>query len=374
MRSLIDLQTDKVLNLRLEDNVLVSQSGKLGKLKETSKEFSSKDEAKKALVKKEWEALKKGFVLQNLNAAKGEAILHKFIGGGYTGALAFESLGEEIFIYKNSKEGDCLAVIDKSGGNLREIALPKPLAWSISRQNENLLMDLDHDIFRYEPKRNSFTNLSEILSCDDEDRSVFMGFVAGSSDKRVVLCKGKIFITNLDDEVLLARDYRTTAINGSTPFCAAFCAEINTLALHTKPNEIELIDTKSGRVINKISTEFKKIERMEFVREGEFIIFAARDEFIRTKIICVEVASGKEVQGIRANLNDITSLCVSDEGDKLAVIDGLRAYVFSATDFKELLNFELEHIVKRCEAKFIDGNLGVRTDYGCFSLYRINGI
>ncbi|MDO5046224.1 hypothetical protein [Campylobacter sp.] len=371
MRSLTDLQTDKVLNLRLEDNVLISQSGKLGKLKETSKEFSSKNEAKKALVKKEWEALKKGFVLRNLNAKKGEATLHKFIGGGYTGALAFESIGDEIFIYKSSNQSDYLAVIDKLGKNLREIALPKPLAWSINRQNENLLMDLDHDIFRYEIKQNSFKNLSEILSCDDEDKSVFMGFADSKKDKIVILSRGKIFITNLKDEILLTRDYKTTTINGKIPFCAAVSADASLLALHTNLNEIKLIDTKSGKVVSEISTRFKRIEHMKFVREDKFIVFVARDEFIRTKVVCVKIDSGDEVQSISANLEEITSICVSDEGDRLAVIDGLRAYVFSALNFKELLNFELEHIVKSCEAKFIDGNLGVRTDYGCFSIYKI---
>lgn len=371
MRNLTDLQTDKVLNLWLEDNVLISQTATSGKLKENRKEFSSAKEAQKALVKKEWETLKKGFVLRNLNVKKGEAILHKFIGGGYTGALAFESLNDEIFIYKNSGDGDCLLTIDKLGKNLREIALPKPLAWSISRQDENLLMDLDHDVFRYDTKQNSFKNLSEFFSCNDEDKSVFMGFADSKKDKNVILSRGKIFITNLKDEILLTRDYKTIVINGKIPFCAAVSTDANLLAIHTNLNEIELIDTKNGQVVNKISTGFGRIENMKFLQNDKFLIFVARDEFIRTKIVCVEVASGNEVQSITSNLEEIISLCVSGEGDKLAVIDGLRAYIFSAINFKELLNFELEHIVKSCEAKFIDGNLAVRTDYGCFSLYEI---
>ena len=39
-------------------------------------------------MKKKWESLKKGYFLQNAGAKAGEASLHVYIGGGYTGALA----------------------------------------------------------------------------------------------------------------------------------------------------------------------------------------------------------------------------------------------------------------------------------------------
>ena len=68
MRELVKFDSDERLGLGVEDIALVSVSLKSGKTKQTKKEFASSDEAKKACIKKEWESLKKGFVLQNLEA------------------------------------------------------------------------------------------------------------------------------------------------------------------------------------------------------------------------------------------------------------------------------------------------------------------
>ena len=59
------------------------------------------------------------------------------------------------------------------------------------------------------------------------------------------------------------------------------------------------------------------------------------------------------------------------EADKLVVIDQSRAYVTNLKSDNAMTEFTLDHVVKNCEAKFIDGKLAVRTDYGCFSLYEI---
>ncbi|WP_249291440.1 hypothetical protein [Campylobacter curvus] len=52
------------------------------------------------------------------------------------------------------------------------------------------------------------------------------------------------------------------------------------------------------------------------------------------------------------------------------MIDYNMAYLVDLAN-QNVREFEIEHIVKSCEAKFIDENLAVRTDYGCFSLYNI---
>nr|WP_314218293.1 hypothetical protein [uncultured Campylobacter sp.] len=81
--------------MRVEGKILISESVKNGKTRQTQKEFAGAGEAQKACVKKEWESLKKGYVLQNGDAKAGEASLHVYIGGGYTGALAFASFEGE---------------------------------------------------------------------------------------------------------------------------------------------------------------------------------------------------------------------------------------------------------------------------------------
>ena len=105
---LIDKNSDKVIRLTLKDKILISKTGKIDKLKTTEKEFLRNEDALKNFYKKEWEALKKGFVLNNENAKIGQPILHKFIGGIYTGALAFASTSKEIFVYKDDKKPDTI--------------------------------------------------------------------------------------------------------------------------------------------------------------------------------------------------------------------------------------------------------------------------
>ena len=138
MKNLINLSGGDRLNLRVQDKILISESIKNGKTRQTQKEFASAGEAQKACAKKEWESLKKGYVLRNAGAKAGEASLHVYIGGGYTDALAFAGAEGELFVYKcgGYKDGgaldDFLIRLDPSGVVKQQIVLPKPLAWQAS--------------------------------------------------------------------------------------------------------------------------------------------------------------------------------------------------------------------------------------------------
>ena len=131
MKNLINLTNGDRLNLRVQGQILLSESIKNGKTRQTQKEFASAGEAQKACAKKEWESLKKGYVLQNAGAKAGEASLHVYIGGGYTGALAFAGAEGELFVYKcgGYKEGgaldDFLIRLDANGAVKQQIPLAK---------------------------------------------------------------------------------------------------------------------------------------------------------------------------------------------------------------------------------------------------------
>lgn len=78
------------------------------------------------------------------------------------------------------------------------------------------------------------------------------------------------------------------------------------------------------------------------------------------------------LQGECAQASDF---CLSEDGSRLAIISYGKAHIVDLKSANLTLSFELEHVVKRCEAKFENSNgsknLAVRTDYGCFSLYRV---
>ena len=121
MKNLINLSGGDRLNLRIKGQILLSESIKNGKSRQTQKEFASADEAQKACIKKEWESLKKGYVLQNSDAKAGEASLHVYIGGGYTGVLAFSGAEGELFVYKcgGYKEGRVTSAAPSRRGQTR---------------------------------------------------------------------------------------------------------------------------------------------------------------------------------------------------------------------------------------------------------------
>ena len=66
-----------------------------------------------------------------------------------------------------------------------------------------------------------------------------------------------------------------------------------------------------------------------------------------------------------------SEFCIDAVAGKLVVIDQSRAYATNLQSGDVMAEFTLDHVVKSCEAKFVDGKLAVRTDYGCFSLYEI---
>lgn len=258
MKNLINLSGGDRLNLRVEGQILLSESIKNGKTRQTQKEFESAGEAQKACAKKEWESLKKGYVLQNANAKAGEASLHVYIGGGYTGALAFAGAEGELFVYKcgGYKDGgaldDFLIRLDASGAVKQQIVLPKPLAWQAERAGEVLLLDLDHFIFKFDPARGEFSDLSQGLSFKNSKE--FTSFVCAAKDTAAFAMFGQIFILR-DGEISLLTQYKAEMKSSTPIFCIALSADGSRLALCCKQNEIQILsalDGSCGKILSEI--------------------------------------------------------------------------------------------------------------------------
>ena len=115
--SLSDKTSDKIFNITLSENKVITESGKIAKLKLTEKEFENDREAFFYFEKKEWEMLKKGFLMKQPEASAGEPMLHYFMGSGYTGCLSLVNLGDLFAVYelkgdKNNYKYDALQFID----------------------------------------------------------------------------------------------------------------------------------------------------------------------------------------------------------------------------------------------------------------------
>ena len=376
MKNLINLASGDRLNLRVEGQILVSESFKNGKTRQTQKEFASIDEAQKACAKKEWESLKKGYVLQNADAKAGEVTLHIYIGGGYTGALAFAGAGGELFVYKcgGYKEGgaldDFLIRLNASGAVKQQIVLPKPLAWQAERVGEILLLDLDHFIFKFDPATGEFSDLSKDISF--KNRKEFTSFVCAGKDTAAFAMLGQIF-TLRGGEILPLSEYKSEMKSYTPILCAAISDDGARLALHCKQNEIKILSTLNGEILNEIKGDFGIFDKICFLADGSVL----GKERYAGKLFCLDATSGERLNPawLRGECAEADELCVSTDGLRLALISYDKARIIDLKSGNLQLSFELSHVVKRCEAKFerINGEefLAVRTDYGCFSLYKI---
>ncbi len=370
MRELVNFSSGERLRLSVEDKALVSVSQKGVKTKQSKKEFANEMEAKKACIKKEWESLKKGFILQDSEAKAGKACLHVYIGGGYTGALSFASLRDEIYVYKSGsqKDGgmpsDILLRLDRSGAIKEQIALPKPLAWDAQCASENLLLDLDHEIYTFEPKEAKFR---EILAEQNVKKSSeIASFICASNDVAVFGMFGQIF-TFCEGEISKLGEYKCSTKNHVPILCAALSADASMLALCTKENELQILNAKNGEILSELRAEFGALDKICFLDDETLLI----RQHLENKLLSLDIKSAKVTKQpwIKDEYLRVSEFCV-DTG-KLVVIDQSRGYVTDLKSGNAMAEFTLDHVVKNCEAKFIDGKLAVRTDYGCFSLYEI---
>ena len=370
MRELVNFDSGERLELCVEDKALVSVSQKSGKTKQSKKEFASETEAKKACVKKEWESLKKGFVMQNSEAKAGEPCLHVYIGGGYTGALSFASLRDEIYVYKSGgqkdggKPSDLLVKLDRSGTIKEQIALPKPLAWDAQCASENLLLDLDHEIYIFEPKEAKFR---EILAEQNVKKSSeIASFICAANGVAIFGMFGQIFAFK-NSEISKIGEYKCSEKSYAPILCAALSADASMLALCTKENELQILNAKNGEILSELRAEFGVLDKICFLDENTLLL----RQYLENKLLSLDIKSAKVTKQpwIKDEYLRASEFCV--EAGKLVVIDQSRAYSINLKSGNAMAEFTLDHVVKSCEAKFIDGKLAVRTDYGCFSLYEI---
>ena len=370
MRELVNFDSGERLRLSVEDKALVSVSQKGGKTKQSKKEFASIDEAKKACVKKEWESLKKGFILQDSEAKTGEASLHVYIGGGYTGALSFASIKDEIYVYKSGgqkdggKPSDILVKLDRSGAIKEQIALPKPLAWDAQCANENLLLDLDHEIYIFEPKEAKFR---EILAEQNiKKSSEIASFICAANDMTVFGMFGQIFAF-YEGKISKLSEYKCATKSHVPILCTALSADASMLALCTKENELQILNAKNGEILSELRAEFGVLDKICFLDENTLLL----RQYLENKLFCLDIKSAKMTKQpwIKDEYLRASEFCA--EAGKLVVIDQSKAYAINLKSGNVMAEFTLDHVVKCCEAKFIDGKLAVRTDYGCFSLYKI---
>ena len=369
---LIDKSSKKVINLILKDKIIISETGKIDKLKITKKEFLSHEDALKNFYKKEWEALKKGFVLNDEQAQIGQPILHKFISGTYTGALSLEHSPKGIFVYEDRMQNEevvcSINLIDTLGNILNSIRLPKHLAWNIeySPQRHSLILDIDHYIYEFDIEKETFYNLGQ-------EKSYIDSFISVANDKIAFATLNKLTVVDNQNNLLFTKDYEIEIVKGNSPFCGKLSKDGTLLAFHNKVAEIQIIDAEKGMLLSTITGKFEMVYQFEFADNNKLLVL--REQYGTWGMRYFDLSTNQEVKIKEIEIPEYTkyvnAFCFNADQTKLVLLQRADAHVFDFVNKKLLHSFKIEHLVKTCGIKFVGEKLGVRTDYGCFSIYNV---
>lgn len=320
-RQLFDFENDKHLILSLEGNTLTSETGKLGKLRTTKKEFATPEDALLGFQKKFWESLKKGFAYHNPNAQKGEPILHKFVSHFHTGALAFTQAYEHFFVYgcaKNEGDPDLMLKINTEGKTENIFELPQILAWEMKfkKEKNEILMNLDRQIYSFSIENEAFSPSSEVI-------------------KKLSPC-GKYYAKK-------------------------------------EGNKVHIFFTQTNELKGSVPVEYDYFTLKDIHFSDKYLMIRDLAYTKGLKFYDLETLERLEVKGliIPEEFPEVRSFCISPDNRYLVQQIYTRAYLFDLQQEKFLYEFKIELIYKTCEMQFLEAGLGVRSDNGYFSVYKI---
>ncbi len=368
-RTLINKELAKTFTIELEGKGVRYQTLKNGKGREYKKDFSNEEDAVTFFRKKQWEMLKKGFVLYQKTSDFGEPKLHHYIGGAYTGALSFTHTHDFFFVYEGNEGEDAVKVLSYEGETLDTIKTPDMLAWDMKSFNDNtLLLDLDHHIYSYDIQAKTFDKLSDAGNSEH-----FSSSCIAALEPIMVYCNNEQLIVKEDNKILLSHDLTFDEDYLDSPSCVAISKDKKMLALHSKSGVIEIIDIYNNKT-RDIVGGFGKVEKLQFAESDKTLII--QEKYLKP-LVFVDVETGEIKDYPNLQIPEyqkgVSDFCLNDDETNLVLTDfyGQNAYVFDFKSKAYLGKVDIEHAVKTIKIQFVKDDLGVRTDYGCFSLYRI---
>ncbi|WP_036154014.1 hypothetical protein [Maribacter forsetii] len=367
-------ELNKIFNIEILGLRVIYESGKIDKPRVYEKDFKTEEDALKFFYKKEWEMLKKGFVLSNEDAKFGEPKLHYFTSSGYSGCLSFSNTTEGLFVYQQgsyedpNNQYDFIVNIDELGNLKHKIKLPDVLPWDIqfNSTNKSLLLKLDHHIYTYNLESKHFKKIA------DRENGMWASFISIANNSYSYGTNEKLVVKDFKDNILFEQDYEVEIIKGSIAFCAALSKTSNILAVHTKHGEIELYDITTKKHLKTIKGDFKSIDKMMFAELDKTLIL--KQEY-HQPLLYIDIEKNEQLDypalDVQAYFKGVVNFCLNKEESKLVLSQGNTVHVYDFLNKTFIDSFKIEHSVKSASIQFINEDLGVRTDYGCFSLYKV---
>ncbi|WP_127488764.1 WD40 repeat domain-containing protein [Paenibacillus ehimensis] len=363
-RTLTDRITNKTWSIRQSGNqVYIASNG--GKAKE--KGFDEPEQAAKYVQKETWSRLKKGFVLHNPQAGAGQPVLHRYIGGGYTGFMPLAAtqdtntffcsyvIGqfEKAEIYLMDDQGEKQTTCELPGKQLifdmRCCAAQKILLLNADHQIAGLSLD-NGEIERYTPMMPTSTLSVSGSSALWYDKSSLVVYDLGTNTVRYT------------------RQVECEKYGGhSLQLCAVLSHDGRLMAYCTRTDEIVIVDmtTMQERTIAKDKNAMTS--SMAFSPDDRWLF--TQEQYGSWSLKCYDLNT---MTGCRDWITpEIKSFAIHERRGLLAVYNYGKIQLFDLHTMKPTIAFEVEHVVKNCTLTFTKDYLAVYTDYGCVSLYAL---
>ncbi|GLS43376.1 WD40 repeat domain-containing protein [Methylobacterium brachythecii] len=335
--------------------------------KPRQKDFPDPAAASAWAEKEEWSRLKKGMVLVAPDAAPGQPLLHRFVGGAYTGAMALCDFGGRLLCNRHEDSGEQLLAVDSEGAI--DVLLEQfrdRLIWSAAEVPElgRILMRADHQVLALVPATGAMAELSPNLMPS------FMS-VAGT---RVAWFDGTaVVVEDLATGQRLMRQPATPQLylGHTTQMEGALSPDGRTLAFCAEAGEVRLFDVGTGAERPPWRGGFAMVRQLRFALGGQRLLML--EQYGRNTLHAFDLQSGAEPAGW-PDLGELAraDLAVDASGQQVVVTKGNRGTLYDAATMAPRLEFRIEHVVRRCVAAWIGPDrLSIRTDYGCASLYAI---
>jgi hypothetical protein len=357
-RVLTDEVSRKTWRIKLQDKSIFTSNNN-GKEKE--KVLADAQEARKKYEKEIWEKLKKGFIYLNPAAKKGEPLMHRFIGSGYTGSMPITSseIDDSFFISqvigKFEKEEIKKLYPDGKIENVK--TLPAYMNYHIRSLGDKILMNQNHQILALDLKSgeiNAYSKKSlEPVSALDvfEERAVWY------DEPNIVVYD---FAKNA---AIFKKSVQCELYGGHSLLCAA-AVHNDTLAFCTKSNEITFIDIKTLEERVMIKDEPSYTDKMRFSNDGKYLFLQERYSSWKLKAYDISAKAWETSQEVR-----YVAFC--DKKSLFATLSMNNGVIEIYNGFEKTLTFRAENVVRSAFFAFTKDCLALYSDYGCVSLYKI---
>jgi hypothetical protein len=376
VRQLHDPATGRAWSTQCDGDTVEIVSGSPGRARRAAKAMADQEAAVAYARKQEWARLKQGFVLASPAAAAGEPLMHRHLGGGFTGAMVAEDLAGQLLCnrYDNRSDGagdadSRLLLVAEDGSLPQSVILPGGrLPWQARYIPglRRLLVRLDHQVFSGTVPLGSL----EALTAPNSRPASFLG-CAGI--RAAWYAEPDIVVADLADGTELFRKAVPAQLHGghSLQMEGALSPDGTMLAYCSRAGEVTICDVADGRVRHTWTGDFAMVSKLAFTPDGRRLI--AREQYGRWRWHCLDLADGTHHADWLAPWDSVRSdLAISPEGRRMAIAHGTEVRVLDLATMQCLLRFPVEHAVRCCALAWVGDKLGVLTDATCASLYQVD--